>query len=125
MDVNSFLKDLNAEGEEFNASRGLAGLENLVAIAFDEDSELTCDPADVATVVPGLSAHWATLAPGNASEIVPLHQQPLYREDWIGLKELEKKGKLVLAHCPGQHMEIGGEGGCGDQMVRKWIGWKV
>lgn len=75
------------------------------------------------TVVPGLSAHWATLSPDNVTEIIPLHDQPLYKEDWIGLRKLEKRGGLHLAHCPGQHMEIGGEGECGDKMVRKWIGW--
>ena len=30
----------------------------------------------------------------------------LYKEDWIGLKELDEGGRLVLGHVPGPHMHF-------------------
>lgn len=77
----------------------------------------------IGTVSPAQSSHFATNAPNNKTEIIPLHEQPLYKEDWIGLKGLEQKGGLRLEHCPGEHMDLGGEKGCGEIMVRKWVGW--
>ncbi|WWD17536.1 hypothetical protein CI109_101977 [Kwoniella shandongensis] len=131
-DVNTFLRDMNgerpfaadAEGEEQDGDggakrgkrgegRGLGGLENLVAVMFDEDR----------TVSPAQSSQFATYAPSNKSEIIPLHSQPLYKHDWIGLRSLDEKGGLQLEHCPGEHMDIGGEGGCGERILRKWVGW--
>ncbi|OWZ59372.1 palmitoyl-protein thioesterase [Cryptococcus neoformans var. grubii Br795] len=127
-EVNEFLRDLNGERpfaeresiEEINRrkgkrgeGKGLKGLGNLVAIIFDDDR----------TVSPAQSSHFASYAPNNKSEIIPLHEQPLYKEDWIGLKDLDEKGGLRLEHCPGEHMDLGGKRGCGENMVRKWVGW--
>lgn len=133
LEENSFLRDLNGEGgvDEGGGSgredggRGLGGLENIVAIAFRDDSE-SCtlvDALTAATVVPGLSAHWATIDPQNTTHIIPLEEQELYRGDFIGLKRLNKASRLHRLFCPGQHMDLGGEGGCGDRLVRKWVGW--
>ncbi len=52
-----------------------------------------------------------------------MSDQPLYNSDWIGLKKLDMKGGLKLEHCPGEHMDLGGKGGCGEMMVREWVGW--
>lgn len=30
----------------------------------------------------------------------------LYKEDWIGLRELDESGRLVLGHVPGPHMHF-------------------
>lgn len=77
------------------------------------------------TVVPGLSAHWATQDPNNVTHIIPLEEQELYRGDFIGLKRLDEANRLHRVWCPGGHMEIGGEGGCAERLVKKWVGWAV
>ncbi|GMK54298.1 hypothetical protein CspeluHIS016_0108840 [Cutaneotrichosporon spelunceum] len=123
LEQNTFLRDLNGEGGvdqgggsgREDGGRGLGGLENVVAIAFRDDT----------TVVPGLSAHWATMDPDNSSHIIPLEEQELYSGDFIGLKRLDKRGGLHRPFCPGEHMDLGGEGGCGDRLVRKWVGWPL
>ena len=74
-------------------------------------------------VDPAESPHFATRSLTNKTEIVPLYEQSLYREDWIGLKALDDKGGLRLERCPGEHMDLGGQGGCADLLIRKWIGW--
>ncbi|KAK8864163.1 hypothetical protein IAR55_001409 [Kwoniella newhampshirensis] len=127
-EINTFLRDLNGERplagemigedeskkrEDRGQGRGLGGLENLVAVMFDDDR----------TVSPAQSSQFGTYAPSNKSEIILLPSQPLYQNDWIGLKALDDKGALLLLHCPGEHMDIGGEGGCGEKMLRDWVGW--
>lgn len=72
---------------------------------------------------PAQSAHFGSYAPGNKTAVVPVHQLPLYTHDWIGLKELDRRGGLQLQHCPGEHMDLG-SGDCGMRAVRDWVGWE-
>ena len=74
------------------------------------------------TVSPAQSAHFATYSIENKTLVIPLEEQPLYIEDWIGLKTLDEKGGLKLEHCPGAHMDLGGKGGCGERLVMEWVG---
>ncbi|EIW70935.1 hypothetical protein TREMEDRAFT_29260 [Tremella mesenterica DSM 1558] len=124
-EVNTFLRDLNGEGVkgsegEFregkwkeSGGKGLRELEHFIAIMFDADR----------TVSPAQSAHFATYSPENKTLVVPMEQQNLYQQDWIGLRELDETGRLVLDHCPGEHMDLGG--GCGHRMIRDWVGGRV
>ena len=78
----------------------------------------------IGTVGPAESAHFATVSAINHTQIIPLYEQPLYTGDWIGLRTLDEKGRLRLAHCPGAHMDLGGKGGCAEMVVREFVGWK-
>ncbi|ORY32620.1 palmitoyl-protein thioesterase [Naematelia encephala] len=121
LDTNSYLRDLNAEGYRLasegepggiqDGGKGLRGIENLVAVLFDADR----------TVSPAQSAHFATYSPENKTLIIPLEQQRLYTEDWIGLRALDERGGFVREHCPGEHMDLG-TGDCGMRMVEKYVG---
>lgn len=42
----------------------------------------------------------------NGSALVPLREQPLYREDWLGLKRLDARGALAMESAPGEHMQF-------------------
>ncbi|WWC61567.1 uncharacterized protein I303_104151 [Kwoniella dejecticola CBS 10117] len=95
------------------SGQGVGGLQNFVAVMFDSDR----------TVSPAQSSQFSTYSPLNKSEIIPMQDQPMYRQDWIGLRALDEKGGLVLEHCPGEHMDLGGAGGCGDRIVKDWVGW--
>ncbi|OCF38502.1 palmitoyl-protein thioesterase [Kwoniella heveanensis CBS 569] len=133
-EVNEFVRDLNGEkgkgqsagvsdGDDDKkwkgkngAGKGLGGLETFVAIQFADDR----------TVSPAQSSHFGTYIPGSKDKetIIPITDQPIYNQtDEIGLRKLNKAGRLKLLFCPGAHMEIGGEDGCGLRMVRDWIGW--
>jgi palmitoyl-protein thioesterase len=115
---NTFIRDMNGEGvldpeaERGDGGNGLGQLENLVAVAFKEDT----------TLYPATSAHWGSVAENGT--LLEMKDQLLYADDWIGLKRLDEEDKLHLRWCPGQHMELGGEGGCADKLVDKWVGWK-
>jgi len=124
--ANQFLTSINGEiSESRNQSyaSNLASLDKLVLVVFTEDK----------TVVPKESAWFGsegepTTVQSGASQgvfnsyndnIVPMRSQPLYQEDWIGLRQLDERGGVVFDVCIGEHMEIGD---CWERLVRQHIG---
>ncbi|GAA5893104.1 hypothetical protein JCM6882_003887 [Rhodosporidiobolus microsporus] len=145
--VNTFLKDINNErvgdeqpdegeeddewvmvGEEDeprNATykENFSSLNRFVMLRFSEDL----------TVVPPHSSHF-TLPSPNATNCptpplpsdpscystpLPWSSLPLYTHDYIGLRALDEKGRIVKGVCEGAHMEISEE--CWEGVVR-WFG---
>ena len=51
--------------------------------------------------------------------IIPMRLQPLYKEDWIGLRTLDENGRVVFEACAGEHMEMGE---CWEALVRQYVG---
>jgi len=95
---NIFLPDINNEHSDKKAeyANNLASLQRLVLYRFAEDT----------TVVPRDSA-WFTFWDGK--EMIPLFDQDLFKEDWIGLKRLHEAGGLLLETAPGEHMQFTGK----------------
>lgn len=96
--ASHFLADVNAErlagrNEEY-ASR-LAGLEKFVMYVFADDK----------TVVPKESG-WFAEVNATSGEVTPLRERRVYKEDWIGLRELDRKGGLVFESVEGEHMQL-------------------
>eukprot|EP00877_Chromochloris_zofingiensis_P005879 jgi/Chrzof1/1544/Cz10g11240.t1 len=93
--ANIFLPDINNEKlhKNQNYADNLASVKRLVMFRFSDDT----------TVVPRDSA-WFSFYNGTA--LVPLEEQPLYTEDWIGLKRLHQTGGLVFEEAPGEHMQF-------------------
>ncbi len=71
--------------------------------------------------LPGaLSQSWAVLLPCcavvprdsawfyfyNGSALLTLEEQPIYKEDWIGLRRLDEAGGLIFERAPGEHMQF-------------------
>lgn len=54
--------------------------------------------------------------------IIPMRLQPLYLEDWIGLRELDERGDISFETCQGEHMQLGD---CWKDLVIKYVGGKV
>lgn len=48
-----------------------------------------------------------------------MEDQPLYKEDWLGLKVLEESGRLKREWCAGEHMDIDG---CWWAVLGKYFG---
>jgi palmitoyl-protein thioesterase len=42
----------------------------------------------------------------NGTDLIPLKDQPLYQQDWIGLRQLDEAGKLLMEEAPGEHMQL-------------------
>lgn len=127
LSANRFLTSINNEiPETRNQSYGhnLASLHNLVLVMFTEDK----------TVVPKESAWFGSETrdefDGNEqrvfrvepNRIIPMRLQPLYKEDWIGLRTLDERGGVVFEACIGEHMQIKE---CWERLVRQYVGGKL
>ncbi|KAH9924873.1 Alpha/Beta hydrolase protein [Fomitopsis serialis] len=98
-----------------------ASLTKLVLVLFLQDE----------TVVPKESSWFGAYAVPNDSAtevgaqpqektVVPMRLQPLYIEDWIGLRTLDKRGAVVLETCEGEHMVLTDD--CWQPLVRRFVG---
>ncbi|KAB5590583.1 Palmitoyl-protein thioesterase [Ceratobasidium theobromae] len=121
---NTFLADINAEIPDADISRykkNLESLSALVLIQFNEDR----------TVVPKESAWFGSYKPANLSEpnlasvqgeeeIMPMHEQEIYKDDRIGLRTLDEAGRIHFVTCEGPHMRISDD--CWKPLVLKFCG---
>jgi palmitoyl-protein thioesterase len=116
-----------ADSRNETFAHNLSALEKLVLIVFDEDR----------TVVPKESAWFGSevvpeddpepdvfmgqtpLRSAEEKPIIPIHEHPLYTEDWIGLRALDERGAVVFETCNGEHMHIGS---CWEDIVRNFTG---
>ena len=57
-------------------------------------------------VVPKESSHFGYYAPGQDNDILAYNQTDLYTEDRIGLKTLDKAGKLHFFTFAGDHLRF-------------------
>ncbi|CAO2819512.1 unnamed protein product [Amaranthus hypochondriacus] len=71
-------------------------LENLVLIKFDDEDILN----------PKETAWFGCYSEGSFDSVLPAHKTELYIEDWIGLKALDKEGKVKYITFPGNHLNI-------------------
>jgi len=99
MQHNIFIADINNERDAKNQTykKNLVSLNNLALFKFDLDT----------VVVPRDSSWFAFYAPGSTSDLIQMKNQPIYKEDWIGLKTLNEAGKLHLLDIPdSNHMQF-------------------
>jgi Palmitoyl protein thioesterase. len=98
LEHSNFLADINNERVVKNEQykKNIAQLESFVMYMFEDDK----------TVIPKESSWFHDV---NGTEVTPLRQRRLYTEDWLGLRELDKKGGLYFRTAPGEHMELSEE----------------
>jgi palmitoyl-protein thioesterase len=92
---SNFLADINNERPVKNEQykKNIASLANFVMYLFEDDT----------TVIPKQTS-WFTEV--NGTEITPLRKQTQYKEDWLGLRQLDEKGGLRFRSITGEHMQI-------------------
>jgi len=126
---NKFLASINNElPESINTTyaANFKSLNKFVMVLFLQDK----------TVVPKESSWFGSYAPPPPEEdssdlgknpfekkIIPMRMQPLYTEDWIGLKTLDERGGVVLETCEGEHMQL--SGACWDLLLKNYVGGDV
>lgn len=117
LQANIFLPDINNERASKNSKykQNLVTLNKFVLYQFTEDSMVV--PRDSSVRLRNivslflikcfLKKKWfGFYKPGDLSTIIQMQQQPIYTEDWIGLKVLDQSNRLVLGKCPGEHMQF-------------------
>lgn len=94
---SNFLADVNNEkaikNETYKAK--ITGLDKFVMYVFEEDK----------TVIPKESG-WFAHVNATSGEVTELRNRTMYKEDWLGLKELDDNNGLVFKTIPGAHMEL-------------------
>ncbi|KAG5842272.1 palmitoyl-protein thioesterase 1 [Anguilla anguilla] len=101
-----FLADINQErGVNETYKKNLQSLENFVMVKFLQDQIV--DPVD--------SEWFGFLKSGQAKETETLQESTLYKEDRLGLAEMDKAGKLVFLASDGDHL----------QFTREWFNAKL
>jgi len=95
LEANPFLPDINNERATKNPvyAQRLSTLNHLALFRFTQDI----------TVVPRDSA-WFSFY--NGSVLLPLRDQDIYKQDWIGLKALDVQNRLSFHDAPGGHMHF-------------------
>ncbi|XP_077152274.1 palmitoyl-protein thioesterase 1 [Ranitomeya variabilis] len=92
-----FLADINQErGINESYRRNLQTLEKFVMVKFLKDSMV--DPVD--------SEWFGFYRPGQSKETIALQESSLYTEDRLGLREMDKAGKLVFLAADGDHLQF-------------------
>lgn len=104
LEHSNFLADINNERKVKNSTyaHNLAQLEKFVMVVFKEDK----------TVIPPESGWFSevNVTETNGEEtrkITKLRDRKIYKEDWIGLKQLDEKDALVFVKVEGEHMQLG------------------
>lgn len=94
---SNFLADINNERPHKNElyKKRLSSLEKFVMVLFKDD----------VTVIPKESG-WFASKNETSGEVTLLKDRKIYKEDWIGLKTLDKKGGLVFEEVDGEHMQL-------------------
>ena len=95
LENSNYLADINNERAVKNPlyRKNLASLVNFVMFMFTEDT----------TVIPKETSWFEEV---NGTEVTPLRARTMYTEDWLGLRELDRKGGLKFRRAPGEHMRI-------------------
>ncbi|KAK4099269.1 alpha/beta-hydrolase [Parathielavia hyrcaniae] len=98
LEHSNFLADINNEREVKNWTyrKNMERLDNFVMYMFEDDT----------TVIPKETAWFEEV---NGTESTPLRARRLYTEDWIGLRALDRKGRLKFRTAPGDHMQLSDE----------------
>lgn len=94
---SNFLADINNERASKNVTykENMAKLNKFAMYMFENDKMM----------VPKESSHFAEVNTTDGT-VTPLRERRIFKEDWLGLRELDTKGKLDLKMTPGGHMEL-------------------
>ena len=97
LEESGWLADVNNERNKKNETYAerLARVEKFVMVLFEDDE----------TVVPKEST-WFADVNLDTGKVTDLKDRPIYQKDWIGLKQLDKKGALVFESVKGRHMRF-------------------
>ncbi|XP_043940741.1 palmitoyl-protein thioesterase 1 [Protopterus annectens] len=95
-----FLADINQEvmvNESYK--KNMLSLKKFVMVKFLQDSMV--DPKD--------TEWFGFYKPGQSKETFTLQESPLYTEDRLGLKQMDKAGQLVFLSADGDHLQFSKE----------------
>lgn len=111
LESSNFLADVNNEREVKNGTykRNMQRLKRFVMYMFSEDT----------TVIPPESAYFAEVNT-TSGKVTKVRDRDIYKEDWIGLRGLDERGRLEFRVAEGGHMQFAE--GVLEDCFRKYFG---
>eukprot|EP00800_Vazella_pourtalesii_P002744 TRINITY_DN12688_c0_g1_i1.p1 TRINITY_DN12688_c0_g1~~TRINITY_DN12688_c0_g1_i1.p1 ORF type:complete len:296 (+),score=-2.17 TRINITY_DN12688_c0_g1_i1:81-968(+) len=97
-DKSNFIARINMELEsdrKGNDKVNLQKLDLLVFVMFSKD-----------TMVEPKESEWFGFYAPNSKKLLSLNESTIYQEDRLGLKEMDKLGKLRFISCPSDHLQF-------------------
>ena len=96
MKHNTYLKDLNNEGPKKNANykNRIISLNKMLLVKGSKDN----------TITPRESS-WFEFYDKKGQKIVPLRQSDFYKKDYLGIKTLDQKKKLIFVSIAQDHVK--------------------
>ncbi|KAG8997235.1 hypothetical protein FRB94_007806 [Tulasnella sp. JGI-2019a] len=122
---NHWLPAINneiASSRNTTYAKNFATLSNLVLVMFSDDTTVTpkesgwFESYEITSDDELVTARTSSEPP----PLVSMYNQPLYKEDWIGLRTLDERGAVVRLTCDGPHMHITTE--CWKPLVLQYVG---
>lgn len=100
LENSNFLADVNNERAVKNATykENLSSLNRFAMFMFKDDK-----------IVHPKETSWFAEVDKETGEVTPLREREIYKEDWLGLKELDEKGALEFETLQGNHMQLAEE----------------
>ncbi|OJI99857.1 hypothetical protein ASPVEDRAFT_51158 [Aspergillus versicolor CBS 583.65] len=100
LENSNFLADVNNERAVKNATykENLSSLNRFAMFMFKDDK-----------IVHPKETSWFAEVDKETGEVTPLREREIYKEDWLGLKELDEKGALEFKTLQGNHMQLAEE----------------
>ncbi|KAL4966020.1 palmitoyl-protein thioesterase family protein [Aspergillus stella-maris] len=97
LENSNFLADVNNERVLKNVTykENLATLNRFAMFMFEDDK-----------MVHPKETSWFAEVDSASGDVIPLRERDIYKEDWLGLKELDDKGALEFGTLKGEHMQL-------------------
>lgn len=97
LEDSNFLADINNERKHKSKGYkdGIIGMNKFVMYVFEDD-----------VAVHPKESGWFSEKNSTSGKITDLRDRQLYKEDWLGLKELDENDGLVFKTTPGGHMQL-------------------
>ncbi|KAL4915809.1 Alpha/Beta hydrolase protein [Aspergillus aurantiobrunneus] len=100
LENSNFLADVNNERVVKNATykENLSRLNRFAMFMFEDDK-----------IVHPKETSWFAEVDAESGEVTSLQEREIYKEDWLGLRELDEKGALEFGTLSGDHMQLAEE----------------
>ncbi|KAL5336147.1 palmitoyl-protein thioesterase precursor [Aspergillus crustosus] len=94
---SNYLADINNERvlKNLTYKENISKLNRFAMFLFEDD-----------TVVHPKESSWFAEIDPESGDVIPLRERTIYKEDWLGLKTLDKKGGLEFGTLKGDHMQL-------------------
>ena len=131
-DISKYLAIINNQQDVMNETikNNFLNLKNFVMILWKDDTFIIPKVyqfwhalCTIISIKSKESSHFGYYMTNQTEIVEPFEETDLFREDWIGLKQMETDGKVHLLSMDGDHMDFDSDW-FHDNVVTKFLLWR-